>query len=301
MAINLQAIFDIEHNKRLIGMISAVIAAIIWGLWPVITKFGVTTDFSPEEIVAVRFIFAGIALLPFYIKSKCYKRISIFKAIIISSGAGALYVYVSALGLKFVPAGHLGIVETGTMIMFSALGGFLYLNETKNKFQIIGYILVILGMLLVNWQSFQSASDEVIFGDLLLVAGGVLWAIYTVFSKKWNFNAWDAVASVSVWSMLIWVPVILLFGDVSFSTQKIMPYFYQGIGQGIITAILGLWFYTIGVSYLGAALGSLFGALVPAIAVLGGFVFLAELPTSYELIGVTLTTMGIIVAIKQKY
>ena len=298
MFITMSAVPLDGKKKVLVGSLCGVFAAIIWGLWPVITRFGVTTDFSPEEIVAVRFIFAGIALLPFYIKSKCYKRIGIFKALVISSGAGALYVYVSALGLKFVPAGHLGVVETGTMLALSALGGFLFLKEKRSGFQIVGYITVVSGMLLVNWQSFQSASTETILGDLLLVAGGILWAVYTILSKKWNFTAWDAVATVSVWSMVIWVPLIFLFGDVNLTTENFVPWFYQGIGQGIVTAILGLWFYTIGVSFLGAARGSLFGALVPAIAVLGGLIFLAELPTLYELIGVTLTTIGIVIAMK---
>ncbi|MFT2111504.1 EamA family transporter [Marinomonas sp. 2405UD68-3] len=72
----------------------------------------------------------------------------------------------------------------------------------------------------------------------------------------------------------------------------------HGVSQGIVAAILGLWLYSLAVQKLGAARGSLFGALVPAIAICGGFLFLFEVPTEYETIGVILTTIGIIISMK---
>ncbi|WWE61598.1 DMT family transporter [Parasalinivibrio latis] len=274
-------------------------AAIIWGLWPVITRLGVTTQFSAEEIVAVRFVFAGLLLLPYYFGNKVYKRIKPARAFVLASGAGAIYVYVSALGLKFAPAGHLGIVETGTMLSLSALGGYLLLRESKSVSQIAGYIFVLTGMLVVNWQSFNASTADVLLGDGLLVLGGVLWALYTVMSKMWNLNAWDAVSTVSVWSLFIWVPLILVFSDINLTESDSTTWVLQGIGQGVVTGILGLWLYTVAIDRLGAARGSLFGALVPAIAVLGGFLFLQETPTVLELAGVTLTTIGILASLKE--
>ncbi len=289
-----------DHRQQfLIGVGAGTCAAIIWGLWPVITRFGVTNDFSAEEIVVVRFVFAGVLLLPHYLKNKVYQRISPFRSIIIASGAGAIYVYVSALGLKFVPAGHLGVVETGMMLVLSALGGYFILNERKSFVQVFGYAFVFAGMLIVNWQSFSGATPLVIYGDLLLVLAGVLWAVYTVLSNKWSLNSWDAVATVSVWSLFTWVPVLIIFGSVSVTQSNIDAWLIQGISQGVLTAILGLWLYSLAVRKLGAARGSLFGALVPAVAVLGGFIFLAEVPTTIEMIGVSLTTIGITISLKR--
>ncbi|WP_434363028.1 DMT family transporter [Parasalinivibrio latis] len=288
-----------KGSQYLIGISAGVGAAIIWGLWPVITRLGVTTQFSAEEIVAVRFVFAGLLLLPYYFGNKVYKRIKPARAFVLASGAGAIYVYVSALGLKFAPAGHLGIVETGTMLSLSALGGYLLLRESKSVSQIAGYIFVLTGMLVVNWQSFNASTADVLLGDGLLVLGGVLWALYTVMSKMWNLNAWDAVSTVSVWSLFIWVPLILVFSDINLTESDSTTWVLQGIGQGVVTGILGLWLYTVAIDRLGAARGSLFGALVPAIAVLGGFLFLQETPTVLELAGVTLTTIGILASLKE--
>ncbi len=280
------------------GILAGVGAAIIWGLWPVVTRFGVTTDFSPEAITVARFLFAGILLFPFYVSRKIYRRISPLRSLIISSGAGAIYVYVSALGLKFVPAGHLGIVETGTMLALSAVGGYLILGETKTQAQTIGYVFVFGGMLTVSWQSFSLPTANSLYGDLLLVFGGILWASYTILSKKWNLDVWDAVISVCVWSLIVWIPPLLWFGDVTISIQTLPSWLFQGISQGFIAAILGLWLYSLAVRKLGAARGSLFGALVPAIAILGGLVFLGEMPTTLEIIGATLTIFGILISLR---
>ena len=286
-------------DRLLLGAGCGVAAAVIWGLWPVVTRFGVTTDFSPEAIVASRFVFAGLLLLPWYIRQRVYERVSVFRSVVLSTAAGAVYVYVSALGLRFVPAGHLGVVETGTMLALSALGGFLFLNEKKGWLQAAGYLLVFSGMLTVNWQSLAFAGGDSVRGDLLLVLGGVLWAVYTLFIKHWGIGSWDAVASVSVWSLVIWVPAIWVFGDAGLARETAAAWLFQGVTQGVVTAVLGLWLYSQAVRYLGAARGSLFGALVPAVAVAGGFLFLGEEPTVLELVGVTLATTGILLSLRE--
>ncbi len=292
---------EISRTKTFVtGILAGIFAAVIWGLWPVLTRFGVTSNFSAEEIVAVRFVFAGVILLPYYFRKQLWKRISPFRSIVISSGAGAIYVYVSALGLKYVPAGHLGIVETGTMLILSAFGGYIFLNEKKTIIQVLGYVVIFGGLALISWQSFSiETTSQFLYGDLLLVFGGVLWASYTVLSNKWKLVSWDAVAAVSVWSLLIWVPLIIIFGDVDISMNNAGAWLAQGIGQGVVTAVLGLWLYTVAVHHLGASRGSLFGALVPAFAMLGGLIFLSEVPTSLEVIGVVLATLGIILSIRK--
>jgi len=241
-----------NSNDRFLGILAGLIAAVIWGLWPVITRFGVTTSFTADEIVVVRFLFAGIVLLPYYIREKVHQKLSVWRSFVISSSAGAAYVYVSSLGLKYVPAGHLGIVETGTMLALSALGGVIFLKEQKTLKQAVGYLIVLSGMLIINWQSLQSTNADTVRGDLLLVAGGVLWAAYTLLAKKWEISAWNAVSTVSVWSLFVWTPLAIIFGDVSFTSNQIAPWFMQGVGQGIVTAVLGLWFYSVAVNKLGA-------------------------------------------------
>ncbi len=291
------------YNKTFIGILAGFFAAIIWGLWPVLTRSGVLYEFTPNEIVIIRFLICGILLLPFFIKNKCYKKYSIINSVILTIGAGALYVYVSALGLKYAPAGHLGIVEIGTMLTLSAIFGYFLLNEKKNKVQIIGYFIVFSGMMVINYQSLSITYDEnVIFGDFLLVIGGVLWAIYTVFSKKWNISSWDAVSIVSVYSMIIYIPLILIFDyeNINLINKPLNELIKQALGQGVLAAILALYLFSLSVQILGASRGSIISAFVPSVAVIGAYFYLSEKPTNLELIGLSLTTIGLLLVIFEK-
>ena len=289
-------------KNTIIGSLSGLLAVLIWGLWPVLTREGVTSEFSPAEIVIIRFTVSGILLLPFFIKSKCYKKYSIPKSIAITIGAGALYVYVSALGLQYVPAGHLGIVETGTMLTLSAIFGYFLLNEKKNKIQMFGYVVVFLGMVIVNYQNFLFFDRNIILGDFLLVIGGVLWAEYTILSKKWNISSWDAVSIVSVYSMVIFIPLIFIFDydNINLSMKPLEQLTVQAIGQGVLAAVIALYLFTLSINLLGASRGSVFGALVPSVAIIGGLLYLKEIPTSLEIAGLIATTIGMLLIVIER-
>lgn len=284
-------------NTFLIGLIYGLCAAIIWGLWPVLTRQGVTSSFTPSEIVLLRFIIAGLLLLPYFIKNAVYKKLNFIKSLILSASAGALYVYVTSTALEHAPAGHLGIVGTGTMMAFSAIFAYFLLSETKSKRQILGYVFVFFGMLIVNVNNFLMDYDANIFyGDSLLVLSGLFWALYTIASKKWQVASWDAVSIVAVYSMLIYSPIFLIFDyeNINLTAKSFDALLVQGIGQGVIAAILALYFYTKAIELLGASKGSIFGSLVPAVAYLGGYVYLNEIPSQLEIIGLALTTLGLL-------
>lgn len=291
-------------NKNLIlGSLAGIGAAIIWGLWPVLTRSGVVSEFTPNEIIIIRFLICGFLLLPLFIKNRCYKKVNVFKSLVITAGAGALYVYASASGLKYVPAGHLGIVGTGTMFTLSAIGAYFILGEKKNSWQIFGYIVVLGGMILVNLQNLLISFDmTILYGDSLLALGGALWATYTICIKKWKISSWDAVSIVGVYSLIIFVPAIFIFDydNINLLSKPIYDLSIQAVGQGVLAAIVALYLFSILVDFLGASKGSIFGAFVPTVAIVGGLIYLGEIPTMLEIIGLAFTTVGMLLILINK-
>lgn len=291
-------------NKNiLLGSLAGIGAAIIWGLWPVLTRSGVVSEFTPSEIVIIRFIVCGLLLFPLFIKNKCFKNVNILKSLAITAGAGVLYVYSSASGLMYVPAGHLGIVGTGTMFTLSAIGAYFLLGEKKNKWQISGYFIVFGGMILINLQNLLISFDKtILYGDSLLALGGALWAMYTVFIKKWKIASWDAVSIVAVYSLVIFVPITYFidYENINLLEKPLYDLSIQAIGQGILAAIVALYLFSKSVDLLGASKGSIFGAFVPTVAIIGGLIHLAEIPTLLEIIGLIFTTLGMILILIDK-
>ncbi|MBW8716476.1 MAG: EamA family transporter, partial [Variovorax paradoxus] len=68
---------------------------------------------------------------------------------------------------------------------------------------------------------------------------------------------------------------------------------FQVVAQGILVAILGMYFYTEAVRRLGAPRAAIFGALAPALAALIGALFLKEIPAALTLVGVALVMGGV--------
>ena len=47
-----------------LGVAGALVAVLIWGGWIILTRLGVTTDFSPSDIVFLRFSLTAVLLAP---------------------------------------------------------------------------------------------------------------------------------------------------------------------------------------------------------------------------------------------
>ena len=231
----------------LFGCLCGLAAAVIWGLWSVLTRDGINHHFTPAEITIIRALTSALILLPIYLKYRCYQTISFSKSLILSTAAGAGYVYTVSWGLQFVPASHVGLFTSSTMLLVSSLGGYWLLGEQKNKWQVLGYFIIISGMLTANYQNLYLDDKPLSWlGDFMLVLGGFLWASYTIFTKKWQIPAWEAVSTVAVYSALIYIPLVVIFNSnyIDFASKPTQGLMVQIIGQGVITAVIALILYT---------------------------------------------------------
>lgn len=278
------------------GMFYGLAAALIWGAWPIFSQLGVNEALSPFDIAALRFGVSGLILLPF-VWRHATKGLGWSRAILLSCGAGVPYVLVMITGLSYAPAGHAGIIAPSAMLVFSALGAHFLLKEHLTPIRLVGLAIVITGVILIGWNSLIGPTAGVWQGDLLFLCGGMLWASYTVSSRVWGVDPIHATALVSVISMILFLPVYgLTIGPNIFinpSTEVII----QGLFQGIITAILGLLFFTRAIAILGAGRGSIFSALVPGISVMIAYPVLGEIPGVLEILGLVVVSIGMSVAL----
>jgi drug/metabolite transporter (DMT)-like permease len=72
----------------------------------------------------------------------------------------------------------------------------------------------------------------------------------------------------------------------------------QGVGQGILTGIVALWFHARAVAYLGAMKAALFQSLVPALTLIIAFLALGERPTAMDLVATSVILAGIYGALR---
>ncbi|WP_438866411.1 DMT family transporter [Pseudomonas sp. L1(2025)] len=283
----------IDRKALSVAVFFGLLSALIWGAWPVLSRFGVQKTLSPYDIAALRFMVAGLILLPFVLK-KGTGTLGLPKTLVLTLGQGIPHVLLGIIGLAYAPAGHAGVLIPSAMIAVSTVGGWFVLRDRPQKAVLIGVAVVLAGATLSGWRSLTDSGGQVWLGDLLFIGAGALWGVYTLASRAWDVDAFQATALVSVVSMLLYLPLYFIWGTPGILAAPVSEIVFQSLFQGVFAAILGLLFYTKAVTILGATRGSIFGGLVPCIASVLGILVLSEVPSPIEIAGVILASGGMI-------
>ena len=284
------------------GALFGLLAAVIWGAWPVVSKLAANDQLNGWDLTALRFGIAGCLLLPVFIRQMMKVKEMALKSLVLAMGAGAPYSLLATSGLTFAPSAHFGIIAPSSMLVFVTLGSFLWLRESLKASRILGILLILSGVVFVAGHSLGELSAntaaDTIMGDLMFVGCGLLWASYTLLAKHWQISPWTATAMVAVASMVIYLPVYFFAFDAQRLLASVDTLIWQGLFQGVLTAIAALYFYSKAVALLGSGKGAVFSALVPPIALLLGASLLGETITWVEYAGLGLVCFGMLFALE---
>lgn len=282
-----------------IGISYGLAAAAIWGAWPVASRFGVQQTLGAEDLAAIRFLVAGLILLPLVLK-RGHGGLGWGRAAVLAIGAGAPYALVTMAGLTLAPAGHAGLIIPSAMLTCATLGGWFLLGDRPDGRRVLGLLLILSGVLCIGSVAMTLNVGGLGLGHGLFIAGGMLWALYTVMSRKWGVDPLHATALVSVLSMLIYGPVYVAVQGIGIVFAPIEELLFQALAQGVFSAILALVFYTKAVTILGAGRGALFAALVPGLSAVFAYPALGEVPSGPHIVGLCLATAGMALALRRK-
>ncbi len=286
-------------NKQTLfyGIAFGLLASFIWGGWPVFSKMATLQQITPWDITAIRFIVAGLILLPILLMRLPQTKTLLIKGIFLSIGAGVPYVLMATIGLTYAPSAHFGIIAPSTMLLFTTLGSIFLIGESITKLRLLGVACIFFGVIIVGANSLSSISGVTLQGDLMFVGCGLLWSSYTLLCKYWNIDAWMATALVSVISLALYLPGYLYLFPNNLSAMSLTTLLQQGMIQGVMTAILALYFYSKAVNLLGSSKGSVFAALVPPISLFLAVMLLQERITWAEQLGIVSVSIGILFAL----
>ncbi len=279
------------------GAAYGVLASLIWAGFPAITKLSMASDtLTAWDVTALRFATAGVILLPMFFRLGL-GTLRWPTALLLACGAGAPYVLLTAGGLAFAPAGHMGVITPSCMLLCSTVGSWLILGDKPAAGRIAGVLTVFAGLVVLGWDGLANHGDRTWIGDAMFALGGVFWASYTIGSRVWSVQPFHATVIVAVISMLAYVPGYTLLADSHLSAAPWSEILIQAIFQGLLSAIVALLLYTRAVAILGAARGAVFAALVPSFSLLVAIPILHELPTELQTIGVVLVTIGMVLVL----
>ena len=283
-----------------------VCATLFWAGNFMIGKFAFFSNIPPMSLVFFRWSLVWLILLPF-----TYREIIKSKDIIFSNLPLLFFLALTSVGL-FNSFTYLSLVYTQVInasLFNTAIPAiiillcFLLKIEKTNKYQILGLIISVLGILSIitklNLEIILSLNFNK--GDLIMIGGVISWGLYSSFLKKKKFTL----------PLLTLVHILCTLGLIF-----ILPQFLYEFSQGqridlnlnllYILIFLAL-FPSIGsyycwagaVSIIGANRAGIFLSLIPLFSTIMAIFFYNEKFQIFHLIGAILIILGLFLSNKE--
>lgn len=279
------------------GIAAALATCAIGAGWQIATRMG-TATLAPIDLALIRYAIPALLLAPVWLRvgigSPSWR--STGQLLVLVLGAGLPFGLLGITGASFAPVAHMGTLLPGAIPLFVALLSGWFLRETLPLWRGIGLAVIVCGMGMLASQSITSFDNGVWRGDALFLLAALLWSGYTVIFRQSNFTPWQAAAVINAWSALLVLPLWLVMNEGQLFAMPLRDLLVQGLWQGVLAGVGGLWTYGVAIKLIGPARAAAFGALVPVMAALGGLALLDEPMTSTTLAGVVLTSCGVLLA-----
>lgn len=263
--------------KLLLGLLLGAAAAVIWGGHAVIARLALTGQgFHVLDLLFARYAPAVLLLAPLAwreraaIRALGLRRIALLT---LCGGAGNLTLFIGALHLA--PASHGATIAPMTGPVVAALGAWWLLREAPTPGRVAALAVMLAGVLVIGWDGL-GVHPGAWRGDLMLLAAGATWGMFVVLLRLWQVTATVATATVSLASLILVLPLFLVFRAEAFFAQPPLLVGWMLVAQGILLGVVSMLMFARSVELMGATRGGIVSVLVPVIGLVFAGIFLGE-------------------------
>jgi drug/metabolite transporter (DMT)-like permease len=201
------------------------------------------------------------------------------------------------VGLHYTTATNGVILNSSIPVMIIVLGWVVY-RETITRRQALGVAISLLGIMAIISRGDLSVLAALTLnkGDLIVLAGMVFWAAYTVFlrMKPAGLPGLALLACCACVGVVLLLPLVVLEmlfmdGHVELTAATVGAMLYLGI----FPSFVGYIFWNRAVAEVGPNVAGIFVHLMPVFGALLAWLFLDERIRAYHLVGIGLILAGI--------
>jgi drug/metabolite transporter (DMT)-like permease len=281
-----------------LGALCIVATVAVWAGWYIVIRLGLTSShLDVQDLAAVRFGVAGLLMLPVvWRRGVALDRLGWPGLIAIVVGGGAPFALLVGAGLVYAPVSHASAITQGMVPLAVGVVAAVVLGERLTASHLLGFALIIVGAGVIAGISLAALASRETVGHAFFVAAAFLWAGYTVALRKAHLEGFHAPAIAAVASLILYVPVYLVFRGQHLLATPVHDLVLQGVCQGVLTAVVSMLFYSRGVALLGATSAGAFVAFGPVAAALMAIVVLGETPRLSDWTGIAIITLGVLLA-----
>ena len=281
----------------MLGIAAGLVTALIGASWQVVSRSASLTALGPIELATLRYVVPALLLLPITWRVGLLpKNVSLTTLLLLVCGSGLPFGLLAFAGTRFAPAAHMGVMIAATGPLITAALLWLIDRSRVSRSRCVGLLLIAFGVVLMGANSL-TASSHAWIGDILFLLAAIAWGGYGIAFRKSNLSPWQAAAIVNTWSALLLLPIVVFYGVDGFFKVAPATLIVQFFFQGVLAGVFGLVTYTFAVRQLGAASAAAFGALVPVLSALGGWLILSEAITALVAVAALVATAGVVFAL----
>jgi len=258
---------------------------------------------SPATLTSLRWALAVICLLPIIWKREqrlIPPKAALLPLFLMGLTGVAAFNLLQFQALEYTSASNVGLISTLNTISI-ALFSFLLLKEKINSWQMAAMLLSFSGVLVVLTEGTLSQLLDLRFnkGDLYMMGAVCIWGLYSVCSR-WAMQKTSPLMA-TFFSGAIGVVLLLPFNAADFSiTEFNVSFMVSILYTGVVSTVVCMVLWNIGVQKLGATEAGLFLNFNPIFTALLASVFLHEKWSWMQVIGSLVVILGCILFTKLK-
>ncbi|MFC7391949.1 DMT family transporter [Scopulibacillus cellulosilyticus] len=271
-----------------------LLTSLLWGGNFVVGK-SLVGHASPVTLTSLRWIIAVVCLFPIVWRKekKILPPLSAILPLALMGITGVVLFNVFQFwALEQTSATNVGLISTLNAISI-AVFSFLFLKERINILQGASMILSLCGVILVLSKGRMDLLLSLHFnkGDLWMLAAVCIWGIYSVCSR-WATTKTSPMMS-TLYSGIFGLIFLVPFNLSDFTVTNINASFIESIlYTGVISTVLCMVFWNIGVQRLGPTASGVFLNFNPIFTAILAFLLLGEKMTWIQGIGSVIVIIG---------
>jgi drug/metabolite transporter (DMT)-like permease len=225
---------------------------------------------------------------------------SVLLLAVLGTGYHNLFSY---LGLQYTTATN-GVMLNSSIPVFIMALGWLFFGQRIARVQLIGVGISLAGVLaiIVRGDPALLARMQLNFGDLILLAAMMQWALYTL-ALKWRPQGISALAFLCTCAIIGVVAMLPAYAwelAAGKSIQWSLPVAGALFYVGLFPSLLGYIFWNRGVHEVGPNIAGLFVHLMPVFGSVLAWLFLDERLYWFHVWGIALILCGIFLATRRR-
>ncbi|ENU37493.1 MULTISPECIES: DMT family transporter [Acinetobacter] len=253
-------------TARTQGYLFVCITMCIWGGFTILSRLNLHWHVSAWDLVAMRFAIAFLILMPVLLYKKDLAFLWHPRPIILALTGGLAYCLTVYTAFLQAPAAHAAIFLNGCIPLCTAVAAYLLFKQPFDKHTWLSLIIMLSALALMSYLMLHEQASAFGLGDVLYFLSAVWWGIFTVLLKQWKLSAWHSMASVAIWSALIYLPIYILFIPKHFQEAEPVHLLVQGVFHGVLVVIIATLTYVAAIERLGAFKTGSIVTLAPFIA-----------------------------------